>query len=130
MGGIIKEKMLEKIKNRLPIDFSKVVLYRNPNEFSTVYIERVNPDHVGILWGRRRKKFNKGTNYIKWGKIYFSILPVTMGLSVTGWLDMLTGYAFNLLASVGLFGLFCICATTVLFWYIPFKMGDIVKCQF
>lgn len=46
----------------------KVVYYKNPNECNKFNIERVNPDHVAIIWGQRK---NKMRNWIKLGKIYF-----------------------------------------------------------
>ena len=82
-------------------EYSKVVWYKNPNECSSFNVERVNPDHIGILWGRR-KKGHKGRNWIQVAKIYFSIIPITYGLFVTSWLDAITGYVHGLLLNVGL----------------------------
>jgi len=35
---------------------SKIVYYKNPNECNNYYMERVNPTHIGILWGHRKDK--------------------------------------------------------------------------
>ena len=83
------------------VKISKVIVYKNPNECSSFKIERVNPDHVGIVWGLRKRT----GAWTKIGKVYFSILPVALGLSVVAWLDALTFYAFGLLLQVGVFGL-------------------------
>ena len=125
----MKEKLKRKVEKRFKdITFSKIILYKNPNEFCSVYLERVNPNHVGILWGRRKKSLNKGSHYIKWGKVYFSFIPVTIGLSTTAYIDMVTGYAYSLLLSIGISGIITIMGLTMLLYYLPFKLGD-NKCQ-
>ena len=120
----LKEKVEKIFKNET---FSKIILYKNPNEFSHVYIERVNPDHVGILWGRRKRSLKKGTQYIRWGKVYFSMLPVIVGLSVIGWLDAFTSYTFMLLLNVGITGLLCIGYITAMLYYVPLRYGDAIN---
>ena len=117
----LKEKVKEIFKNET---FSQIVLYKNPNEFSHVYIERVNPDHIGILWGKRKRSLNKGTHYIRWGKVFFSAIPTIIGLSVVGWLDSITLYAYSLLANVGIIGFTSICYITLMLYYIPIRMSD------
>ena len=81
--------------------FNDVICYKNPNECSSFNIERVNPDHVGIIWGKR-KKTSKGNNTIMIGKVYFSIIPLAYGLMVAGYLDALTSYAYSILANIGI----------------------------
>jgi len=122
----IKDKIYKRFKN---IKFSKIILYKNPNEFCRIMLERVNPNHVGILWGIRNRKLHKGSNWIKLGKVYFSFLPVIYGISIIGWLDMLTNYVFKLILSVGVIGMFIICLTTVLLYYAPIKLGGDASCQ-
>ena len=48
---------------------SKIVYYKNPNECNLYHFERVNPTHIGILWGRRK---NKSRNWIQIGKVFIS----------------------------------------------------------
>jgi len=125
----MKENLKRKVEKRFKdIHFSKIILYKNPNEFCSVKLERVNPNHVGILWGRRKKSLNKGSHYIKWGKVYFSFIPVMVGLSTTAYIDMVTGYAHTLLVSIGLSGIITIIGITTLLHYLPFKLGD-NKCR-
>jgi len=105
------------IKRRFPdIVFKKIILFKNPNECNTMYIERVNPNHVGIIWGRRKKKLHKGSSYIKIGKVYFGIVGISYALSVAGWLDMFTNYTFRILLSIGLLGVIIGCSVSILFY--------------
>jgi len=93
------------IRNRFKgFRFKKIICYKNPAECSHLKIERVNPDHVGIVWGKR-KRGSKGRNYVKVGKVFYEMMPLVFGLSVVGWLDAFTGYVFGLLVSVGLLSL-------------------------
>ena len=104
--------------------YSKLVLFRNPKEFSSMYIEKINPNHHGLIWGRRRKDLKKGTSYIKAGEIWFSILVASLGLSQVAWIDMVTGYVFGLLAQVTLLS-GCVCfILAVLLYYMPFKLNE------
>ena len=125
IGKNLKKIIKKRFEN---IHFDKIILYRNPNEFNAIKIERVNPNHVGILWGKRKKKLNKGTNYIMFGKVYFKALPVIVGLSVCGWLDCITNYTFKILFNLGVIGcIFGICVSILLF-YVPTYIVKGVKC--
>lgn len=106
----MKEK-LKKIMIKRFGDFKKIILFRNPKEFSYMYIERINPNHVGIIWGRRRKHLNKGTGFIKVGKIYFGLIPIIYGLSVTASISL---YA---LLVIGFYSIIAI-----LLYYITFEL--------
>ena len=71
-------------------------------------LERVNPTHVGIVWGVRKRKIRKtkGGNPIKIARIYFNIVPIALGLTQMGFLTSLTNYGsqvltFTLIASTG-----------------------------
>jgi len=122
-GGIIKEKLKNKVRKRFRnIHLSKIILYKNPNEFCSVYIERVNPDHVGVLWGKRKKSLNKGSHYIKWGKVYFSALPVMVGLSITSYISL-----FALCQVV--FGVCMVTPLVYMLYFLPFRLGCDNKCQ-
>jgi hypothetical protein len=94
-----------------------------------MYIERVNPDHVGILWGKRKKSLNKGSHYIKWGKVYFSMLPILSGISTLAYIDMLTSYTHQLLLQVGISGLILMPVISYILYFLPFKLGSDTKCQ-
>lgn len=98
------------------IDFKKIILFKNPNECNDITLERINPNHVGTLWGRRKKKFNKGTNYIRIGKVYFKILPVVYGLSVVAWLDAFTGYVYNLLLDVSIYTFITVFTIAIIYY--------------
>ncbi|MFX0132513.1 MAG: hypothetical protein ACFFDN_02585 [Candidatus Hodarchaeota archaeon] len=119
----MKENLKIKIKKRFKdINFKKIILYNNPNEYTSLYIERVNPDHIGIIWGKRHKKFNKGTHYVKCGKVFFSWLPMIVGVSVVAWFDAITNYVYNLLLTIGLSTFIISIITSALLYYLPFKL--------
>ena len=111
------------------IGFKKIILYRNPSECNSLKLERVNPNHVGIIWGRRRKELNKGTSYGMIAKVYFNALPVMFGLSVASWLDAFTGYAYNILINIGLMSLLA-CAIIAILYYLScdfvFKLQKVI----
>ena len=121
----LKDKVKKRFKN---IEFKKIVLYKNPNEFCYVRIERVNPDHVGILWGIRKRSLKKGSSQIKWGKVYFASLPVIVGLTTTCYIDMITGYAYHLLINIGFIGIITMGTISLIMYYLPLKLGDVKKC--
>lgn len=116
------KKIKKIIVKRFPdIEFKKIILYKNPSECKQIYIERVNPTHVGIIWGRRKKKYNKGKNYIQIGKVYFGAILLSYALSVVSWLDMLTNYTYNLILTVGLYSLFVSLCVATMFYSTIFK---------
>jgi len=121
----LKQIIQKRFKN---FEFKKIVLYKNPNEFKHIYIEKVNPTHKGIIWGRRKKTMKKGTNYIKCGKVFFSFIPVMIGLTTAAYIEVLTKYTFNLLLNIGLYGLILLMTLTIMMYYIPFKIGDPKTC--
>ena len=55
---------------------SKKIYFKNPNECNSFYFEKVNPNHIGIIWGKRDKKLSK--NWIRIGKIFFSNIIMTI----------------------------------------------------
>jgi hypothetical protein len=52
----------------LPKD-TKVQYYRNPSDCSDFNYERLNPDHIGLIWGRQK---GKNKNWIRVCKITIS----------------------------------------------------------
>jgi len=122
----IKMIIQKRFKN---FEFKKIVLYKNPNEFNHMYIEKINPTHVGLIWGRRKKSQNKGTNYIKCGKVFFSFIPAIMGLSTCAYIDVFTGYTYNILVNIGLLGMITIITTSLIIYILPFKIEEKLKCS-
>jgi hypothetical protein len=105
------------------VKFGKIAVFKNPKHFYGLYLERVNPTHVGVVWGKRRKK-GKGDNYIRIAKVYFASLPVVCGLSVAGWLDAFTHYSFNILLSIGVWGCFLGGVVSCVVWGLPFYLSN------
>lgn len=53
---------------------SKLIYYKNPNEFTTFNLERVNPDHIGIIWGLKKKR-----NPVQIGKVLIPSILYIVG---------------------------------------------------
>lgn len=54
----------------------KIVYFRNPNEFKTFNMEKINPNHKGIIWGKRKDKTLKSwirVCRLSFGNIFFFI---------------------------------------------------------
>jgi len=117
-----KEKTIRKRFKFLNID--KVIFYKNPNECSHLSIERINPNHVGLIWGKRKRKLNKGDNPIKIGKVLFHSLPVMVGSTTLAYIDTLFGFAYNLILNVGIFTLLICLITSILYYATCFKVID------
>ena len=116
------------IQKRFPnTKFKKIILFKNPNECNHIDIERINPDHIGIIWGKRQKKLKKGSNPIQIGKVYFEIVAISYGLGVVSWLDMFTGYVYGLLASISILTVFSAIFIGILYWGTMLKV--IKKCS-
>ena len=89
-----------------------------------MYIEKVNPTHIGIIWGKRHKKQHKGTHYVKCGMVYFSWIPIVMGVSILGWLDVATGFFYNGLINIGILGFMTGIIVSLLFYLIPIYVKE------
>jgi len=113
------EKQKNIINRRFNKTFKKVILFRNPNEFNHIVIEKINPNHIGILWGRRKKKLNKGTNYIRLGKVYFPMIQLALSLSVIGY------HSVPLLL---VFMFYSMLITSI--WYLLFHLPLVVSKRF
>lgn len=57
------------------------IQFRNLLEFKSFYLERLNPNHHILLYGKRKKKYNKGNNYIKVGELLFPFALLIFNLS-------------------------------------------------
>jgi hypothetical protein len=49
-------------------DIEKIIFYNNPNVCNNFMYEKVNPNHIGYVYGKRKEK-HKGHNWIKVCKI-------------------------------------------------------------
>ena len=107
--------------------FKTIICYKNPNECTSFNIERVNPDHVGIIWGKR-KKTSRGNNVIKIGKVYFSSVVLSYGLMVAGYMDAFTSYAYGVLLNIGVVSLLVGCAVGTVV-YLPLFITRRNVCQ-
>lgn len=65
-----KEYWVYKLKERFGLpDKSKVIFFRNPDEFRRIELERINPTHKIIMYGYLKRRYTNKSR-IKMGKIY------------------------------------------------------------
>ena len=96
-----------------------IIVYNNPRPFSSFIIERVNPNHIGIIWGKRKKCMGKGVNWVKVAKVFFGVVPIFYWVFWAGLVDVLTDFMFNLVAQIGIFSIVFALAFSIVF-YFPF----------
>jgi hypothetical protein len=121
----MKKSLEERFRRRFPnLKYTKLVLFRNPSEFGSMFIERINPNHHGLVWGQRRKHLKKGTAYIKVGEIWFAVVVAAYSLSQAAWIDALTGYVFSIMINVlTLTGVVCL-VTSMFLYFMPVELSD------
>lgn len=68
MKYLIDKKAILRKKIRMP-DNATIILFRNPKEFTSFVLERINPNHKILVWGKLKKKYRHGSHYIRMGKI-------------------------------------------------------------
>jgi hypothetical protein len=110
------KQMIKKIFSRTV--FKDIIVYKNPNECNKLVLERVNPDHIGIVWGQR-KKGSKGQNMIKIAKVFFSLVPCSLGFYCISLLDGSLIYVKTVLASTGFITGFILIVGLPLVTYAP-----------
>ena len=118
--------METKVKQTIRRIFSKtvfkdIVVYKNPNECNRLFLERVNPNHVGFIYGQR-KKGSKGQNIIKIAKVFFSVLPCSLGFYCISLLDGSLIYVKTVLASTGFITGFILVVGLPLVTYAPIML--------
>lgn len=82
----------KQIMHKVPI--KKVIAYRSPSGCSSFKLERVNPDHVGFIWG-----YGKNKNPIKCAKVFFYSFFIA---SFIGLADVLTNFTFDMIFKLGI----------------------------
>lgn len=116
-----------KFHKRFPdLKYSKLILYRNPSEFTKLNIERINPNHHGIIWGQRKKSLGKGSAYIKAGEIFFGLTAtyILWQLGLIAFVDMITGYIYGIMIQTTLLSLCVMFILSVLLYYMPLKLSE------
>lgn len=96
----------------------KVIPYKSYKEFSSFTIERINPDHVGLVWGHR-----KHSNPVKCAKVFFGIIPFVI---LIGFFDLFTAFVFNIIMQIGVYSLCTAVAMCFVIWFDLFK--EVAKC--
>jgi len=101
----------EYLEKRFKTAFKCVVLYKNPLPYK-IFLERINPNHVGIVWGLKRKRDSRGNNPIKIAKVYFGMTPFLILLMLSPYVEQ----GFAILANV-CNATMCICFSAVFLYY-------------
>lgn len=127
----LKQQKMQKIIRKKIIlkDDDKIIIYTHPKQFSSMYIERINPTHIGVIWGKRNKKYAKikGKNWIKIGKINFSEL---FTLSIDKIADKLIywfNYGYLYFEQTGIVAFVCALFSAMLFYFLIFKISGGIK---
>lgn len=76
-------------KNNLPVKNS-FVQHRNLKEFSSFYIERINPTHIIYLYGKLKKKYIHDGHYNKVIKVGEILLSLGFALNINNYLFGIT----------------------------------------
>jgi len=108
----IKDEYKELFKD---VSFSKIIPYRNIKDGKSFILERVNPNHIGVIWGKPKRKHS---TFVKFAKVYFSVYPVGLGFSVLLFLGVLTDKVFFIIGKIGLYSIVMFSILTALF-YLP-----------
>lgn len=72
-----KERWNKKILEMFSLpNNTKISYFRNPKEFNFFDIEKINPNHVSLLWGHLKKKYRKNIKQkiILMGKIRIPVI--------------------------------------------------------
>jgi len=126
-------KKLRKIRLENPIrkrfknlnNDDKITIYTNPNHFSGMKLEKINPNHKGIIWGFRKRKYRKikGKNWIKIAKIQFSEFALLLGTVVTDKIIYCIDYSIMFLNKVGFVALVFYTFMGLIYFGLCFKLG-------
>lgn len=126
MANIKNPKQI--IKDRfVNVKFKKIILFKNPNECCNLQLERVNPTHKGIVWGRRKKRLHKGNNYIRIAYVYFYSFFMFSCLGMLTYIDKFFNFAFMLIIKVGLISMLMSFLLVILFCLSMNNTKEVVK---
>ena len=101
---------------------SKIVYYKNPNECNRYRFERVNPNHVGIIWGKRK---NKSKNWIKIGKVVMG----SFAILCYGIIDILYSVLIHIDKTITIFWFVFYIVFSVFFWFLMTHTPGGVPCS-
>lgn len=68
---------------------TKIIYYRNPDDCKSFQMERVNPDHKGVIWGKRKDKSLK--NWIRVCRLIFANCIMFINDTIRGFFVYLFG---------------------------------------
>lgn len=104
------------ILRKLGLEYAEIksfALYRNPREFSTFFYEKINPNHIFLVYGKLKKKYRKGAKYIRVGRIVLSLsLLIALPIDFINNIILPCFYSFLL---IDLYFIMC-------------KMESLIKC--
>jgi len=120
------EKPIRKRFNEIKED-DKVIMFTNPKQFSAMKLERINPNHKGLIWGYRKRKYRKikGKNWIKVAKIHFAELTIFVTNSLTEKIIYYLDYLIYHLYKTNIVTLVLSIYVSLLFYALCFKVGSL-----
>jgi hypothetical protein len=126
MPRTAKEIMESRFKD---VPHKKIIIFHSPADCSKITYERVNPDHVAIIWGTRKKSENKGVTQIKLGEMYFGMTLFVAGTLMTNVYSAILGFAFPdmmLWEATACLAVYGITGAIILF---PKGIGRLIVCM-
>lgn len=124
-------KMKKIIRNKfkqLSLD-DKLIIFTHPKQFSSMYLEKINPNHIGLVWGRRNKKHRKikGSNWVKVCKIQFAEGIVFTFNSLWDKIIYWLNYGSIYMEKTGFASFFFAIFSALLFYSLVFKVSGGMK---
>jgi len=96
-----KKKQIKQIEKRIQEipEKSQYIFYQNPKNFCKLKLERINPDHIGLIWGLRNSKQRKtkGKNWGRVAKVYFGGLIFAFKTDLQRFIDIIANYGVYVL---------------------------------
>lgn len=123
-----KAECINRYKNIFKnIYISKVIPYRSPSDGKIFKLERINPDHVGIIWGKTKKQ---PSNFIQFAKVFFSVYPLSVGWGIISTILLYTDQAIIIIGSIGFLTLFLSFMVAFLYYLFQFMPSiGVLKCM-
>lgn len=100
---------------------SKIAYYKNPNECNHFHFERVNPDHIGLIWGHRK---NKSGNWIRIAKVWIMGL---FGTLFNKFIEFLEWFSANIDLYACIYYIFIALVIYAIIFNIPF-IENLILC--
>lgn len=76
----------------------EIILYRSTYDCNKLFLEKINPNHIGIVYGQKdmsiKKNKHKGKNHVMIAKVFFGDIALILSLKIKERFDGIFRY-FN-----------------------------------